>query len=135
MLYAFINDDHIQKIEEAEEADVDLVRHLFQQIIPMDEISPTPQVGWVWKKGETYRDVPDITPRQIRLALFSQGISLTDINNALDSLPEPEKSMAKIQWEYSVTFERRNPLVDAMGVMLGWTSNDLDNLWLYGSTL
>jgi len=79
--------------------------------------------------------IPDVTPRQIRQALVVSGISLTDIDTALNSLPEPVKSMAKIEWEYSVAFQRNRQLVSQVGQMLGWTSQQLDGLWQLAASL
>lgn len=78
---------------------------------------------------------PNVTPRQIRQALVLSGISLTDIETALNSLPEPTKSLAIIEWEYSVAFIRTNPLVEQVGLMLGWTSEQLDDLWTFAYKL
>lgn len=77
----------------------------------------------------------DVTPRQIRLALLLSGVLLSDIEAALNSLPEPVKSYALIEWEYSLAFKRVNPLVEQVGQLLGWTSGQLDNLWKTASTL
>jgi hypothetical protein len=79
--------------------------------------------------------LPDVTPRQMRQALILSGVSLTDIDAALDSLPEPTKSLAKIEWEYSIAFKRLNPLVASVGQILGWTSQQLDDLWKLAGTL
>jgi hypothetical protein len=79
--------------------------------------------------------IPDVTPRQIRQALILSGISLQDIDNALATLPEPTKSLAMTEWEYSIAFQRNRPLVASVGQMLGWTSEQLDDLWLMAATL
>ena len=79
--------------------------------------------------------IPDVTPRQIRQALVLSQISMIDVENALDSLDEPIKSLAKIDWEYSTVFQRSSPLVSSVGSLLGWTPEQLDNLWLFAGTL
>lgn len=76
-----------------------------------------------------------VTPRQIRLALLGAGISVATIEAAIDSLPEPNKSAARITWEYSVEFQRSNPLIQSMSPMLGLTSEQVDQLFLIASTL
>lgn len=80
-------------------------------------------------------EIPDVTPRQIRQALILSGIALADIETALDSLPEPSQSLARVEWEYSVAFQRSRPLVVQMGAMLGFTSEQLDALWALAKTL
>ena len=79
--------------------------------------------------------IPDVSPRQIRTALILSGVSLTDIDTALNSLSEPMKSIAKIEWEYSVSFQRDRDLVNSVGQMLGWTSDQLDALWHLAGSL
>ncbi len=81
------------------------------------------------------QNIPDVTPRQIRQALILSGISMQSITDALNSLSEPTKSLALAEWEYSISFQRSRPLVASVGQMLGWTSQQLDDLWLYAGTL
>jgi len=79
--------------------------------------------------------IPDVTPRQIKQALVLSGISMQQVSDGLDTLPEPQKSLAHIEWEYSLTFKRDNPLVAKVAQMLGWTSQQLDQLWLFAGSL
>jgi len=76
-----------------------------------------------------------VTARQIRLALIANAISLASIDTALDTLEEPTKSLAKIEWEYAGSFDRNNPLVETVGQLLEFTSSQLDDLWVYAGTL
>lgn len=76
-----------------------------------------------------------VTPRQIRLALLGAGISVQTIEDAINSLPEPNRSAAMITWEYSVEFQRSNPLIQSMAPMLGLTSEQVDQLFTIASTL
>jgi hypothetical protein len=79
--------------------------------------------------------IPDVTPRQIRQALILAGKSLSDIENIIDGLPEPQRSLVKIEWEYSTMFERNNQFVIAMGPLCGLSETDMDNLWTLARTL
>jgi len=88
------------------------------------------------ERAELAAPVPEeVTPRQIRQALILSGVSLEQIEQALDTLSEPTKSLAKTEWEYSIAFQRSRPLVAQVGQMLGWTSTQLDDLWRFASTL
>jgi len=80
-------------------------------------------------------EIPDVTPRQIRQALILSGVSTATIDNALDTLSEPTRSLAKTEWEFSIAFKRKRPLVISVGQMLGWTSEQLDALWKFAGTL
>lgn len=77
----------------------------------------------------------DVTPRQMRQALILSGVTMQQIEDALDALPESTKSLAKVEWEYSLAFQRNRPLVAQVAQLLGWTSEQLDNLWAFAKTL
>jgi hypothetical protein len=79
--------------------------------------------------------IPDVTPRQIRLALVASGVVLSNIDAAIATMPQPAQSLAQIEWDYSLAFERNNPLVTQIAEMLGWTSAQLDTLWLLAGSL
>ena len=77
----------------------------------------------------------EITPRQARQALLTYGITSEAIVTAINTLSSPTKEKALIEWEYSIAFQRNNPLVGMVGQMLGWSSSQLDALWVLGGTL
>ena len=84
----------------------------------------------------TNRDnIPDVSPRQFRSALVLSNISIASVEAAMDQLAEPHKSLAKIQWEYSLAFQRRNPLVAMVGNVMGKTPEELDSIWAFAGTL
>lgn len=75
-----------------------------------------------------------VTMRQARLALL--GINkLAQVESAINALPEPDKSAARIWWEYSGTVERANPLVTAIGGAIGLDADALDALFTSASAL
>lgn len=76
-----------------------------------------------------------VTPRQMKQALVLSGVTLQQIEDALNSLSEPTRSLAKIEWEYSLEFQRTRPIVASVGAMLGWSSQQLDSLWAFAATL
>lgn len=91
-----------------------------------------------------YRQVPDlpavpvvprsITMRQARRALHQQGL-LNSVNSAIDALPDPPKTDAKIEWEYSNEVQRYNGFVSSLAPILGLTEQDIDDLFILGATL
>jgi predicted component of type VI protein secretion system len=106
-------------------------------------------IEYIQRKYQTdqYEQLPDIpeperpdpipqsvTMRQARLALLQQGL-LDQVDTVIDSLDEPERSAAKIEWEYSQTVERDRPLIQALAPGLGLTEDDLDNLFKLAATL
>lgn len=76
-----------------------------------------------------------VTPRQIRTALVLSGISLSSIEAIIDSLPSPNKDIALIAWEYSVEFQRNNPLINQLAPLLGLSSKQIDDIFILASTL
>ena len=74
-----------------------------------------------------------VTMRQARLALLEIG-KLQDVETAIDSMPEPTKTIARIEWEYSQEVHRNKELVQALAPALGLTEEDLDNLFILAST-
>ena len=111
-----------------------ILNHLGQVIGELELPDGTSEEVWAKKLAQyalppPAESIPSVTPRQIRQALVLTGISMTQIEDALASLPEPHKSLAQIEWEYSTLFIRSNPLVSQIGQVLGWNSQQLDDLW------
>ena len=69
-----------------------------------------------------------ISMRRARLCLLEKGL-LSSIQTAIDSLQEPEKSAAQIEWDYSTQVWRQKPFVLSVTEGLGWTEVDIDNLF------
>ena len=79
--------------------------------------------------------IPDVTPRQVRMALLAVGVTEAMIDGVINTLPSPTKEAAMIAWKYSTAFQRNNALIPIVAQMLNYTSADLDNLWITASTL
>lgn len=75
-----------------------------------------------------------VTMRQARLALLAAGL-LQNVQSAISSLAEPDKSKAQIEWEYSNALERNNPFVAVLGAALGLNSAALDALFIQAAAL
>ena len=93
-----------------------------------------------WTKKSTAEDrtkkaVPQsVTMRQARLALL--GIDkLKLVQTAIDTLDEPMKSAAAIEWEYSSAVNRNSEFVEVLGKLLGLNSDGIDNLFIAASKL
>ena len=80
-------------------------------------------------------DVPqEVTMRQARLSLHAAG-KLTAVNAAIAALPDPPKTAALIEWEYSSTVRRDSRFVALLGPALGLDSAALDDLFVAASKL
>lgn len=90
-----------------------------------------------------YQDVPvvlstspqAVTPRQMRIALVMSGISLSTIEAIINSLPEPDQSITRITWEYSIEFQRSNPLLVGLAPALGLSPSQVDDLFALAGTI
>lgn len=118
----------------------DILNHLGVKTGELELPNSTTEEQWQEKLAEYAKppittEVTDVTPRQIRQALILSGVSLSQIDLALDTFPEPIKSLAKAEWEYSNSFQRMRPLVNSVGQMLGWTNAQVDALWKLAGSL
>ena len=59
---------------------------------------------------------------------------LSSVEAAIDALPEPTRTEAKIEWEYSSEVQRHNGFVSDLAPMLGLSEADLDNLFTLAAT-
>ena len=83
-------------------------------------------------------EVPQsITPTQAKRALLRFGLDEVAIMAMLNQLPTENflRADSIIMWEDSKEFQRNNPTVLLMAQAMGWTSAQLDQLWILGSTL
>lgn len=79
--------------------------------------------------------VPSIvTMRQARLALLEAG-QLAAVETAINALPEPQRSAARIEWDYSSEVHRDRAFVQTLGAALGLDSDALDALFTQAATL
>jgi len=77
---------------------------------------------------QAYRNNLKVSQRKARLALLQAGV-LNQVGAVIDSLPEPDKTAAMIEWEYAVEIKRTNPLVEALGPALGFSGEQLDAIF------
>lgn len=74
--------------------------------------------------------LPSLTARQLRLGLVSGGFVLTQVDTAIDAIPDPQaKAVAEIEWEYASQFERDHPLIEQVGTALGLSPEQIDTMW------
>lgn len=76
-----------------------------------------------------------VTSRQIRLAMIMSGVTMEQIATFINSLEEPQKTMAQIEWEYANEFDRDHQMVGVFANFLQMTDEQVDALWVLASTL
>jgi hypothetical protein len=80
--------------------------------------------------------VPEsVSPRQIRLAMLQSGMILTAIDDLINSMPEPDKTIVRVNWDYAIEISRADPLIENMGALLGLTSDQIDALFILAENL
>lgn len=75
-----------------------------------------------------------VTMRQARLALLGAGL-LQQVDLAIDALPEPQRSAARIEWDYSSEVHRDRAFVQQLGQALGLSDEQLDALFIQAAAL
>jgi hypothetical protein len=95
------------------------------------DIYEYPVDGWYWFNSEILANdffVNDsknfVTQRQLRLGLLQSGIDPDTITAMLSSNKE-----SLIEWNYATTIDREHPLVSQLGLALGKTSKEIDDLF------
>jgi hypothetical protein len=90
-----------------------------------------PVDGWYWFNSEILANdffVNDsknlVTQRQLRLGLLQSRIDPDTITAMLSS-----NKASLIEWNYATTIDREHPLVIQMGLALGKTSKEIDDLF------
>lgn len=72
--------------------------------------------------------VPTVTRRQALRALHEAGL-LDDVEAAINALPEPQKTLARIDWDNAQDFRRDFPLLLSLAGAIGLTSAQIDSLF------
>lgn len=106
-------------------------------------VPPGKQARWVGEAW-TLEDLPSENPepvvprlvsmRQARLALLGAGL-LQGVEQAIEALPEPKRSAARIEWDYSSEVHRDRPFVQQLSVALGLDGSQLDALFVQAAQL
>lgn len=79
--------------------------------------------------------VPDVVSiRQAMLAL-AMADKLKFVQPTIDVMPEPQRTLANIEWQKAIEVKRNHPLVLIMMQEHGWSEEEIDELFLQASTL
>lgn len=76
-----------------------------------------------------------ISRRQAKQLLIQLG-QIESIQNIIDAVEDPiEKQLLQSWWDDSQTFERHHPTVIEISSLLGWSEQDLDDMFIEASKL
>ena len=80
--------------------------------------------------------VPEtVSRRQLRLALAFAQFDLSQIDQQINQLPEPNRTFALIAWNDAVVFERKDALLNQLALQLGLNEEALDDLFINAGKL
>ena len=80
--------------------------------------------------------VPEkITARQLKSAIILAGINLTAVDAIIATLPQPQRDLAMVDWEYSTNFYRNNSMINQIAGALKLTHEQVDNIFINGEKL
>lgn len=137
MKYAFIRNDTAVEVVEADPHMLFVPHYASQFVQVPDDVC----AGWFISAGEWSAPPPpaavvpqSVTMRQARLALLANNM-LANVQTAINSMPEPDKTKAQIEWEYSNAMERNNSFVATLGAALGLNAAALDALFIQAAQL
>jgi len=75
-----------------------------------------------------------VTTRQMKIALALTN-KLPGIIAFIAALPEPKKTIVDITFNDSNEFERANSMLNEMAALMGLTKEEIDQLFIFASTL
>lgn len=132
-------DDAIQS------ADAIYPKHVVEgwQIVEAEVPEGFTPAGYAWSGSQVVAKPPVVVPEpvpeevsmgQAREALIYAGL-LGTINSAVAAIPGTAGDIARSQWEFRTVVRRDWPLVEQMRLALGWSSEQVDDLFRKASKL
>ena len=97
--------------------------------VPVEAPNADPTPDPVLTPEQIRAAMPSLTMRQFRLGLLGAGL-YEAVQNAVNSMSEPQRSAAKIEFDFASVVLRTNPLVTTLASALGLTDEQVDFLWM-----
>ena len=92
--------------------------------IPYPVLNPNYEQDMAAKEAERIGKLK-VTKRVFALALQQLGITYTQLKEIIAT-----NEQAQLEWDLCVDLERKNPLFDILAKKFGYTSNDIDNIFI-----
>lgn len=104
------------------------------QFLSIDEsVIYEDQVLKTWKI-ETIPPPSEVPLWAFRAILNVMGLA-SNVEQLINSLEEPQKTIANIQWNYGNFIERNHPLIDSLGSQIGLDHSQIDYIFREASKL
>ena len=85
---------------------------------------------YVWAVTYETPPVPALTRRQFRLALATNGYSLTDIEALIAQIEDDmQRQIIQIEWQDATVFERNSSSLLVMAGLMQLSTDQVDVLW------
>lgn len=103
---------------------------------PYDPATETCQwVDGAWVVAPIVVPVPQqVSMWALREAVMKAG-EMTAVANAINGLPEPQKSVAWNRWEYKENIVRDSPIIAMLQQELAWTNDFVDGLYKHAASI
>lgn len=103
-------------------------------------LPPRPSDAHQWIGGEWVlppQPVPEsVTARQIRLWLVRHGVSLAQVDAAIDAIPDAQaREEARVEWDYAPYVERTHPMLVPLAAALGLDEAQVDEAFREAATI
>lgn len=92
--------------------------------VPISESEGEQPIEPLTPEQERYL-MPPITKRQLRLTLVRNGVSLSDLDTAIEQLGDE----AVIEWQDASQYNRLHPLLNQVASLLNLTQEQVDVMW------
>jgi hypothetical protein len=77
-----------------------------------------------------------VSARQIRLWLVRHGISLVQVETAINAIPDQmQRDLVRVEWEYAPYVERTHPMLIPLAAALGLTEQQVDQAFIEASNI
>ena len=77
-----------------------------------------------------------VSSRQIRLWLIRHGISLAQVDAAIDAIPDQlQRDSVRVEWDYAPYVERSHPMLVPLAQALGLPEQQIDQAFIEASTI
>lgn len=95
-------------------------------------LPPRPSDAHQWIGGEWVlptSPVPaSVSARQIRLWLIRNGVSLAQVDAAIDAIPDAQqRDECRVEWDYAPYVERSHPMLVPLAAALGLSESQVDD--------
>ena len=96
--------------------------------------------GFTDASTSPYDDQPSVpasvSARQIRLWLIRNGIALSQVDAAIDAIPDQlQRDSVRVEWDYAPYVERSHPMLVPLAAALGLATEQVDQAFIEAATI